>query len=397
MHPQRSGSPRRDPQPDAQPDRTLPPVPAPIATVREREALIARLADTPKIAFDTEFHPEGSYLPQLMLLQLATDEFAATLDPLAVDPAPLVEALCAPGRTLVLHAAQADLAILHSRFGRLPARVFDTQLAAAFAGHRLQESLATLVHQRLGLEVSKGQRFTDWSRRPLSERQIRYALGDVQPLLALARDLEDELRRRGRLAWFEEDAARLTAAATHERDPLELARRIRGAERLDPRAFAVLVELVATRERLAETRDVPRSRIASNAVLLELARRQPTDRKALTATGGLPNAVVRRHGEALLAAIARGRSRDAHSLPAPPPPRRVTDPRLDAMRAVVRTLAASLDLPAELLANAATLRAPFASPIPDRAAFARALGLTGWRAELLLEPLWRSYTETPAH
>ncbi|GIW71914.1 MAG: ribonuclease D [Planctomycetota bacterium] len=355
-------------------------------------ALVAALEQSEAVAFDTEFHPEQSYTPQLMLVQLRTPAGAALVDPLAVELQPLLEALGRPGLTCIGHAAAADVGILLARFGRAPAELFDTQLAAAFAGHGLQLSLAELSARVLGRAVCKRERFTDWSQRPLTAAQRRYALGDVEPLLELRERLERELERRGVLCWFRQDAARLLQPQSYARSPEQLAERLRGAERLSRRELAQLYALLEERERLAAAHGVPRRRIAADRALLVLARRAPRTLDELRASGLLHEQQLATAGQPLLAALERARALPAAQLPAPLDSCREGElgSRLGRLRALLERAAARTGLPAPLIASVGTLRRAlraFAAP-DGRAAAApqqalAQLGLDGWRAEVL--------------
>ncbi len=267
-----------------------------------------RLAGTPFITVDTEFMREKTYWPILCLVQLAGTDEAAAIDTLAdgIDLAPLFDLMADSSMLKVFHAARQDLEIFYHLTGRLPAPVFDTQVAAMVCGFGEQVSYEILIAKTTKAQVDKSSRFTDWALRPLSERQILYALSDVTHLRPAYEKLKRKLEANGRAPWIEEEMAVLTATSTYAMAPEEAYRRIksRGAQ---PRTLAILRELAAWRETEAQTRDLPRGRVLRDESLVEIAHHRPKTVEQLARTRGLGRRMAEgAAGGAILEAVARG-------------------------------------------------------------------------------------------
>jgi ribonuclease D len=275
----------------------------------ELAAFCKRLAGTEIIAVDTEFMRERTYWPKLCLVQVAGPEEAAAIDPLShgLDLAPLFDLLRSPEVLKVFHAARQDLEIFHRLMGgELPHPVFDTQVAAMVCGFGDQVSYETLVGKLAKARIDKSSRFTDWSLRPLSHRQIDYAIADVVHLVPVYRKLAARLRASGRAEWLVEEMAALINPASYSTDPLQAFRRLK-SRGSNGRMLAVLRELAAWRERDAQLRDVPRAWVLRDEALLEIAHHTPTTVNELARTRGLARKVAESAvGEAVLAAVARG-------------------------------------------------------------------------------------------
>lgn len=331
------------------------------------DALLARLERAEHVAIDTEFHTERRFAPELMLLQLKVDDDPAVLvDPrCGLDLRPLGGVLSR--RPLLAHAAEGDVRILAEAIGLQPQAVFDTQVAAAFVGLGWPERLQALADALLGVVLPKRETLSDWSRRPLSEGQRRYAEDDVEVLPGIARVLEQRLRDAGRLevarAAMAERLARMAVSAPDE----SLWRSIGGAERTTAVERAVLQALTRWRVATARSRDLPPHQVLNDGMLLDLARRRPRTLDGLRDNRRFPSAVVKRDGDALLAVIAEGASAS------PPPPLR-DYPRAwaDAWRAAVPALAPGVA--PEIVLDDATL-----SRVHGGGSF------DGWRAALLGE------------
>lgn len=276
------------------------------------------------LALDTEFIRDKTYYPQLCLVQVATSDQVACIDPLALPSlAPLLELLYDPAIIKVLHAAHQDLELFFHLCGIVPAPVFDTQLAALVLGNGEQIGYAALVRHWLGVELSKAHTRADWRRRPLPGEWLRYAADDVRYLAALYPQLRDALRAQGWLEALTEDFAALNDPGRYRLEPEQAWRRIREYPRLSHPRRAVLRSLAAWREEQARRHDRPRGWILSDAVLVELARRLPESTEQLEQIHGLPAGTVRRHGALLLERIAAARAEPLESEPA-----RMTRPRL---------------------------------------------------------------------
>jgi ribonuclease D len=275
--------------------------------------LVAALRKSGKVGFDTEFVGERTYFPRLCLIQLGTETTSVAVDPLAVgDLSPLDDLLFDASVLKLVHAGWQDLKIIHQRTGRVPAPVFDTQIAAALLGLPAQAAYASVVHEFLRVEVKKGHSYSDWAARPLSPSQLAYALDDVRYLPALHDRMVERLGREGRLSWIEPEIAALTSPSSYETDPLLEYRRVKGWAVLDRRRLAIHRALIAWREGEARRRDVPRRRVLADESALAIARSKPANEEALRRVRGLEWKVG---GEAstavaaLLGALVRSRSR----------------------------------------------------------------------------------------
>jgi ribonuclease D len=276
-------------------------------------ALAASARAAGRLGLDTEFMTEGRYFPLLCLVQVSVergdDVHVELLDPLAgeLDPAPLAEVLADPSVEVILHAARQDVAILR-RVWRTPIRnVFDTQVAAGFAGFSAQAGYNNLLGEAIGVSLPKSAGFTRWDVRPLTEEQTTYAQGDVLYLLRLADQLQGRLRESGRLEWVR-DECRPLEESSDERDPEESWRRLPRVNQLSNKARAVAKSLAAWRERTAAAEDRPLASVLADAALVEIARRQPADSSALSTIRGVHPPVVRRRGEGILEAVRDGQA-----------------------------------------------------------------------------------------
>jgi ribonuclease D len=272
----------------------------------------ARLAElarrSGRLGLDTEFMPEGRYKPLLCLVQIAAGDEIAVLDPLeGFDHEPLAEVLADPEVEILVHAGRQDVAILRREWSTTFTNVFDTQVAAGFAGFSAQAGYNGLLHDVLRIRLPKTASFTRWDARPLTEEQVRYARGDVEHLVALADEIGRRLEDRGRLQWAREECVAI-AEATDERDPEEVWRRLPRVSGLDPRDRAVARELAAWRERTAAREDRPVGSILRDPTVVELAKRHPAGRRELSQIRGVNPDVVRRRGQDILAAVERGRA-----------------------------------------------------------------------------------------
>ncbi len=281
----------------------------------------ARLATADFVTVDTEFMRERTYWPRLCLVQLAGPQDAACIDPLmpGIDLAPLISLMYDPRVLKVFHAARQDLEIFFNLTGRVPAPLFDTQVAAMVCGFGESASYETLVGQLAREQIDKSMRFTDWAARPLSDRQIAYALADVTHLRVVYEALATRLMKTGRAGWLEEEMATLLDPITYRTTPEEAWRRLKPRS-ARPRVLAVLREVAAWREREAQRRDVPRVRIVRDEALLEIATAAPTTADALARTRGLSQGFAAgRLGQDLLEAVARGKAMPESEIPTLPP------------------------------------------------------------------------------
>jgi ribonuclease D len=276
----------------------------PITTTAELAAFCEELTGRPFVAVDTEFMRETTYWPKLCLVQAATPEISAVIDPLApgIDMAPLLKVLADPAIEKVFHAARQDIEIFNN-LGVIPRPLFDTQIAAMAAGFGEQVAYDALVRQMLRIDLDKSSRFTDWARRPLSEAQLTYAVADVTHLARLYPTLRQRLEESGRLAWVEEEMQAITDPALYDVEPENAWRRLR-PRRHSAKYLAVFRAVAAWRERTAQTRDQPRGRILKDEAIDELAAQGPTDTEAISRLRGVPKGFAgSRFGQEVLEAI----------------------------------------------------------------------------------------------
>jgi ribonuclease D len=277
----------------------------PITTTAELAAFCEELAGRPFVAVDTEFMRETTYWPKLCLIQAATREAAAVIDPLApgLDLSPLLKILADPTIEKVFHAARQDIEIFNN-LGVIPKPLFDTQIAAMAAGFGEQVAYDALVRQMLKEEVDKSSRFTDWARRPLSEAQLAYALADVTHLAELYPILRQRLEASGRLEWVEEEMRAITDPALYDVEPENAWKRLR-PRRHSVRYLAVFRAVASWRERTAQARDQPRGRILKDEAIDELASQAPTDAESLTRLRGVPKGFAgSKFGQEILDSVA---------------------------------------------------------------------------------------------
>lgn len=333
----------------------MPNPPLYIDTPDQLRELCHTLAGTPWIALDTEFLREKTYFPKFCLLQVATLEVAACVDPLALDDlSPLLDVLLNPSVLKVFHSGRQDMEIFYHLCGKLPTPVFDTQIAAPLLGMGEQISYAALVAELLGVNLSKSHSRTDWSRRPLSPEQLRYAADDVVYLAQAYKAMLPRLEKLGRLDWLEEDFAEMADPALYDSPPELAWQRIGGAYQLKPRQLSVVQALAAWREQLARSQDLPRGWILKDDALFDLARQQPTNAEQLSHVRGLEARFVSRHGQALCRLIQEAAAR-------PPQPfemrgrssKRTAEQEavLDLLSSVVRLRAAQNTLNPTILAG----------------------------------------------
>jgi ribonuclease D len=349
---------------------------------------VTRLAERAKsegrFGIDTEFLPEGRYRPLLCLVQVCVGAEIVLLDPLAgFDPSPLAGLLADPAIEVVLHAGRQDVAILRREWGCEITNLFDTQVAAGFAGSSAQAGYTGLLNDVLKIRVAKTASFTRWDVRPLTPEQLSYAREDVEHLLPLADELQRRLRASGRLEWAREEC-QVVADVSDERDPEEVWRRLPRASGLDPRERAVARELSAWRERTAMAEDRPVGSVLRDPALVELAKRQPIGRHELGQIRGVNPDLIRRRSADIVSAIERGR--EAPPLRLEDSDRLMTEsgdsPTVALSEALVRARAHEAGLAYELIAARADLTpivvaARRGDPEPD------VRTLKGWRRELV--------------
>jgi ribonuclease D len=292
-----------------------------ITTTDELAALCERLAKSDFVTVDTEFMRENTYWPELCLVQIANEEEAAAIDPLAegIDLAPLWDLMCDNEEVLkVFHAGGQDVEIVYNFTGKTPHPIFDTQIAMMAVSQSEQIGYANLVEAWLGITVDKGARFTDWSRRPLTARQIEYAIGDVTHLSRIFPKILKKLMKTGRGEWLDAEMEKLADPANYRNDAGDAWRRIRQAGR-NPAVLGRMKALAAWREGEAQHKNIPRGRIMRDETLADIASHPPRQQADLTKVRGLSNAWRDNDiGKRLMKAIEKAEPLPAEEMPDKP-------------------------------------------------------------------------------
>ncbi|MBO6552956.1 MAG: ribonuclease D [Roseitalea sp.] len=296
--------------------------PEPIGTTAALEAVCARMAAHDYITIDTEFVRETTFWPVLCLIQVASDDEAVLIDPMAddIDLAPLFALLGDESVIKVFHAARQDIEIFVNLSGHVPHPIFDTQVAAMVLGFGDAIAYDQLVKRVSGAHIDKTSRFTDWALRPLSDKQLHYALADVTHLRDVYKRLTEMLEERGRAHWVAEEMAVLTSPDTYDIKPEDAWRRLKMRVR-KPADLAVMQRLAAWRERQARERNVPRNRVLKDDAIYEAAQQQPRDARALSRLRTIHKGIERSAaGAAILDAVAEVAALDREDLPKVPRP-----------------------------------------------------------------------------
>ncbi len=326
-----------------------------VTTDHQLRDVCKRLRAAGVFGFDTEFIREQTYFPQLCLVQAATKDFVAIIDPFEVSMGPFWKLVCDPALEKVVHAGQQDLEICHLQTRRPPANIFDVQVAAALVGREYPLSYGKLVFDVFGVEMKQGKSFSDWSRRPLSKGQLHYAVEDVHHLVALRDELRRRLRAMGRLAWMREEMAPAEEAATYAYDSLKALQRLRGWRRMGPQRLAILRELITWRDVAARRADVPPRTLLRDGPMKNVAKDLPRTVKALGAIKGFPRPLARRSGKDVLETLQMALRLPKSDWPAAAP--RENDP--DDKALITRTIEAvsefclARDLNPSIVANRA--------------------------------------------
>lgn len=301
-----------------EPDRVrFPPAMDLISTTDDLAAICSRMAKHPFVTVDTEFLRETTYYPLLCVAQMASPEEAVVIDALAngIDLAPFFALMANEGVVKVFHAARQDIEIVWNMAKTIPHPIVDTQVAAMVLGYGDSISYDQLVQRITGDTLDKSHRFTDWTRRPLSDAQVAYALSDVTHLRDVYSKLAADLNKRGRSNWVEAEMDVLTSPETYRADPERAWERLKSRVR-KPKELAVLIEVAAWREREAQNRDVPRGRVMKDDVIGDIAVQAPTTVERLGHLRSLPKGFERsRWGEQIIEAVKRGLERDHKTLP----------------------------------------------------------------------------------
>src|SRR4051794_21963051 len=350
-------------------------------------SIVAELADQARadgrLGLDTEFVSERRYRPLLCLVQIVVGDRIEILDPLTdLDASPLAEVLADPSIEVVMHAGRQDVALLKRSWNTEVRNIFDTQVAAGFAGYGAQSGYDSLVRSLLGVAAKGAEGFSRWDRRPLTAEQIEYARADVEHLLPMTDALQQRLRESGRLEWAQEEC-RALEAASDERTPAEQFARLPRVRRLSKRQRAVALTVVEWRQQLAREVDRPASSILPDHVLVEVARRQPDSRRALEEIRGMPAQTFQRWQRDLLTAVARGREApEAPDLPDIEAGDQGDAPLIALGQALVRQRALEAKVAVDLVSTQSDIAAVVGA-LRRNGAEAEVRTLHGWRRELV--------------
>jgi ribonuclease D len=351
----------------------------------ELEQIVDDARNDGRIGLDTEFMREKTYYAQLCLVQIAAAQRIGLIDPLhGADLRPVADLIADHNVEKIVHAGRQDFEILLSVFGVAPQNVFDVQLAAGFIG--LSSSLAynRLVEETVGARISKGEAYTDWCRRPLTDLQLKYAADDVRFLLPVADHIKKRLVELDRADWADEEMKSFDARSMYETAPETAWRRIPGRGTLNPRATAVLKEVAAWREEAARTRNVPRGWVVKDPTLVEIARRRPTSASQLKAIRGLASREASRSASEILAAVKRGLSAEPVAMPQAPSRSALARAQMvsSVADAVVRARCASAEIASELVATRGELEAVLIDLFAGSSNGSRHRLLRGWRRQV---------------
>jgi ribonuclease D len=354
-----------------------------ITTTAALDDACRQLAELPFVTVDTEFMRETTYYSKLCLIQMAGPGSDGVLvDPLAVeiDLAPFYGLMADERVIKVFHSARQDLEIVWTQGGIIPTPLFDTQIAAMVCGYGDSVSYEQLANDLAKARIDKSSRFTDWSRRPLTDAQISYALSDVTHLVAVYEALRDELEGTGRTAWLEDEMKVLTSPETYRNDPDRAWMRLAGRMR-KPREIAVLMEVAAWREREAQSRDVPRNRVLKDEAVIDLAVSAPRDTESLGRLRSIPNGFERSRSAAdILAAVETGLARDPTNVPVPARSRqRAGGAVVELLKVLLKAVAEEERVAPKVIATVEDLEAIAERNDADVAA------LSGWRRTLFGE------------
>jgi ribonuclease D len=353
-----------------------------VETNDDLKTFVGELAGAPYLALDTEFLRDQTYYPKLCLIQVAAPGVEGIIDPLApgIDLTPFYDLIKRPDIVKVLHAARQDIEIFYLQGGVLPNPLFDTQVAAMVCGFGDAASYETLARKIAHVEIDKSARFTDWGHRPLSKRQLEYALADVTHLRVIYEWMEARLEKTGRAAWVAEEVASLQDPTLYRLDP-ELAWKRLKPRTSNKRFLALLAALAAWREREAQARDIPRGRVLKDEALTEIAAHPPESPEALERIRAVPRGFANsKLGKGLTDAIAAGQT-------AQPPEgavdenkqRRRREPSpavVDLLKTLLRLRAETAGVAPRLIANAEDIERLASGEDDDVGA------LHGWRNEV---------------
>jgi ribonuclease D len=355
-----------------------------ISTSEELAKVCKQFARFPFVTVDTEFMRQSTFWPQLCLIQLAGPDYECVIDPIAegIDLSSFFDLMANENVVKVFHAARQDIEIVYSMAQIIPLPVFDTQIAAMVCGFGEAASYSALVKRLLRRELDKSSRFTDWARRPLSEKQLRYALNDVTHLRGIYQKLKDRLEETNRTSWVAEEMADLIDPSKYETEPEDAWRRLKMRVR-KPSDLAIMIEVAAWRERLAQTTNVPRSRVVKDDMIYDVANQAPTTLEELARLRTVHDGFARSaRARELVEAVKRGLTRPVEDLPAikthePLPASAVAV--ADLLRVLLKAVSAQHGVAAKLIATTDELDKIAVNDNADVPA------LHGWRRRLFGE------------
>lgn len=356
-----------------------------ITRTDDLKAICQKLSSSAFVTVDTEFMREKTYWPQVCLIQLAGPEDAVCIDPQAdgLDMEPLFELLKNEQVLKVFHAARQDMEIFFHISGALPKPIFDTQIAAMVCGFGDSVGYETLVTSLAKESIDKSSRFTDWSIRPLSDKQLRYAVSDVTHLRAVYNKLKAKLEANNRASWLAAEMDILTAIETYDIDPQTAYQRLK-LKTKKPRVFAIAQAVAAWRETEARTRDIPRSRILKDEQVMEVAHHAPKSANDLARTRGLSQKMAEGHqGQGILKAVQKALSMPIEDCPQPAERKDLPDgtgPTADLLKVLLKMVCQEQKVAQKLLANAADIE--LLAGLGEDAGIP---ALKGWRREVFGE------------
>jgi len=356
-----------------------------ITTQEQLESVVAALRKSAFVTVDTEFIRETTFWPELCLIQMAAPGVTALVDPLAegMDLAPFFALMADETVLKVFHAARQDIEIVFNLGGLIPHPVFDTQIAAMVCGFGDSVSYDQLVQKITGTRLDKSSRFTDWRHRPLSDRQLEYALADVTWLIPVYEHLRDELEREGRAHWVNEEMEALTARETYDTRPEDAWKRLKMRVR-KPIEFAIIKEIAAWRDREARGRNVPRGRVLKDDALYEVAQQAPRDVVALSRLRAVPKGWERSSSAGgLLEAVNRAFDIPKEELPKLPKfvqPAEGTSAAVELLKVLLRLVAEAQGVAPKVLASSDDIER-----IAAEGEDAKVDALAGWRREVFGE------------
>ena len=356
-----------------------------INTAAELQNFCSSLENEPVIAFDTEFVSDDTYRPRLGLIQVATANHLAIIDPVDIeDTKPFWDLLASPGRVIIAHASREESRFCFRYSGKPIAGLFDTQLAAGFVGMEYPASLATLVQKLVNKTLPKGETRTDWSRRPLSQAQIEYALHDVTDLVEMYQQLNHTVRKLERESWLEEETTRLQQKVI-DGETKENWRRVSGSSGLKPRQLEIIRHLWRWREKEAKRRDRLPKRILRDDLMVELARRGITDRRKIKDIRGMERRGLADHYDSIAAAIQAGLNTAENDLPRRPRGmRRVVSPMLSQfLSTAIACISRQHKLAPPIVGNADDVRELLGYELDRRTNDSLPSLLDGWRGEIV--------------